>query len=96
MKITFDMLEKMSRAELRELKEKIVVIMRQVDHEKFKVGSKVMFNYDTRPQYLQGRNAVIIAMGRSKAKVRISGPIGRFRDIINAPYSLLDPIPTKK
>lgn len=58
----------------------------------FRVGDKVRFNDTTRPQYMRGMLATVVARRQTKLTVRIDRDHGKFRagrDIV-APTSILE------
>lgn len=60
----------------------------------FQVGDKVRFNNTTKPQYMQGMLATVVARRQTKLTVRIDRDHGRFRagcDIVT-PASILEKI----
>ena len=57
---------------------------------KFRVGQRVTFNSTVRPYYLQGLGATVIKVNRTRAKIKLDAPAGRFKGIINCPFNLID------
>lgn len=60
----------------------------------FAIGDKVRFNNSTRPQYMRGMLATVVARRQTKVTVRIDRDHGKFRagrDIVT-PTSILEKI----
>lgn len=54
------------------------------------INQEVVFNDNTHPVYLRGCSAKVIEVKRTRVRVKLDQPIGRFTGIINTHPSLID------
>lgn len=56
------------------------------------VGNKVKFNSSTKPIYMRGMVATITKINRERIVVNMDNPVGRFRNNVTVPISLVEAV----